>query len=586
MTSDANFSRPLSAELQTLVSENAELVRMNKALEAITSLPNMIGSDPAAIGQFILERIIHFTRSRYGFLALVTWQGSRFRLSPLACEVGIDCRIENATDILAHTDSVLLREVLQTGRPLRINDLRENQKCTSLPAGHVPLNRLLLAPTREISGPDLLLLLADKETPYDAIDESLAERLAMTALHFIRHRMERLELIKAKKQAEKAGGIQKEFLSLMNQEMRTPLNSIMGMLQLLLYTDLDPEQKEYVETAYDSSKVLLAHISDILDLSQLFSGNFSPQSQGFDISEMGPGPLDSFRSSSQSKGIRLSLEIEPGLNTNVLGDPLRLRQILFNLMDNAVKFTHRGGVGIQISQLHPDALAEDRIRILFIIADTGVGIEEEKLQLVEQAFTQADASYSRRYQGLGVGLTLVKRLMEFMGGSMSIESEPGEGTTVFFSMEFQRASEKEEAEPVLTSKARLNILVAEDDKLNRLTTVRLLEQAGHQAEGCENGYLALKLLAEKKFDAVLMDVQMPGLDGVETTKRIRNDSLPGVARNIPILALTAHTAPEGRKFFLSAGMDGFLAKPVEQAELDSVIRQTLDKRSGDGFATP
>ena len=380
--------------------------------------------------------------------------------------------------------------------------------------------------------------------------------------------------------AEKSESIQKEFLTLMSQEMRTPLNSIMGMLQLLLFTEQDEEQKEYTQIAYDSSKVLLGHINDILDLSQLFAGARTLQPIEFDLGEICQSIIGTYKTACEEKGLGISLDIEQGLNTLVYADANRLRQILSNLVDNAVKFTHKGEVGMQLSHLGSAETKPGSTRILFIVSDTGVGIEESKLQLVDQAFIQGDSPYTRRYQGLGIGLTLVKRLMDIMGGNMSIESDLGVGTNVYFSMEFPLAAGQSvsEEEVSTTPAASSRILVVEDNKLNRHATVRLLEQAGYTAHGVEDGFQALDRLAEETYDAVLMDVQMPGMDGVETTRRIRTGASANTDKGIPIIAFTAHTQPEDRQHFLAAGMDDFLAKPVEQEDLNRTIQRALDKR--------
>ena len=383
-------------------------------------------------------------------------------------------------------------------------------------------------------------------------------------------------LLRAKDQAEAANRAKSEFLANMSHEIRTPLNGILGMLQLLQMTSVDAEQQEYILTAVQSSRRLTRLLSDILDLSRVEAGKMDITPADFDFTEVMRAVRQLFSPSAQGKNLAFRVHADPGIPTMLRGDAVRLQQVLGNLVGNAIKFTNAGSIEVDAHLLASPH--KDMCRILFSVTDTGIGIPDEMLGRLFMPFSQVSQGYKRQYQGAGLGLSICKRLVELMGGHISAESEPGTGTAIHFSIAFGLAAPSGETgpgpRPPDVRAAALSILFAEDDQVSRLYTARLAEKLGHQVTTADDGRHALALLRDGAFDVVLMDVQMPVMDGLEAARRIRAGEAGQGSVGIPIIALTAYAMSGDKEKFLAAGMDGYLAKPVEReafvAALDSV----------------
>ncbi|AGW14181.1 putative signal transduction histidine kinase with CheB and CheR activity [Megalodesulfovibrio gigas DSM 1382 = ATCC 19364] len=383
--------------------------------------------------------------------------------------------------------------------------------------------------------------------------------------------IERLLITKAV--AEAATKAKSEFLANMSHEIRTPLNGIMGMLQLLQTTTIDAEQAEYVTTAVQSSRRLTRLLSDILDLSRVEAGKMDIVMQSFDFNDAMEAVIHLFVPTAVQKQLRLSMHINPAIPSRLVGDAARLQQVLSNLIGNALKFTNAGSVLVEAHPL-PARNAEE-YRVFFTVTDTGIGIPDDKLGLLFKPFTQVGQGYQREFQGAGLGLSICRRLVELMGGNISIESEPNEGTSFNFCITFGVAAQvgyELAMKTTLEDERRLSILVAEDDPVNRVFTVRMAEKLGHRVVAVVNGQEVLEALGTDEFDLILMDIQMPAMDGVEATQRIRAGEAGKDKACIPIVALTAYSMAGDRERFLAAGMSGYLAKPVELEALQESIR--------------
>ena len=422
-------------------------------------------------------------------------------------------------------------------------------------------------------------------------------------------------LEKAKAMAETANRTKDEFLANVSHELRTPLNGVLGMLQLLQLSPLSEEQREYARIAGLSGQALLRIISDILDFSRMESGRMELRDGIFDLRETLLSTMSLFISQARSKGLEATVFIDERLPAALVGDDARVRQIVFNLVGNALKFTKQGGIGLECSLL--PYKTRDKAWVYIAVRDTGIGMPPQMHGAIFEAFTQLDSSSTREHAGTGLGLVIVKRLVRMMGGTLTVESEEGEGTTIHCSLPFaradRRAADRMRRRPFFAGQRqqRLDVLVAEDDPVGRFALSAFLLRAGHRAVCVESGRQALEAVQLHAFDCLISDIQLPVMDGLEITRRIRQGYLSGITpsrevadavrnavpeasvrarlavpRDLPVIALTAHAMSGDREYFLSMGMDMYLAKPVIMEELYAVLDRVLAGKNGRGPAAP
>ncbi len=458
-------------------------------------------------------------------------------------------------------------------QPVIHNDYASLAHKKGLPEGHAPVVRDLGMPVLRGDRVVAVIGVGNKAADYTQDDVEVLQALAIPVMDLVGYKQAEEALQRAKVAAEAANEAKSRFLANISHELRTPMNAILGMVDLALPKQVDPTARDFLQTAKESADLLLALLNDLLDSAKIEARKLELDLAPFSLRHLLDQTTQVLAVRASEKGISFSCRIPSGVPDGLVGDQVRLRQVLLNLAWNGIKFTETGEVTVSVRVESQDA---QEVRLEFAVQDTGIGIPRCELERVFQPFAQADSSTARRFGGTGLGLAICSSLVDMMGGRIWVESEPGHGSTFYFTLRLPLANElppepKTTPEVSAIAASVLRILLVEDNPANQKLAAYILQDRGHAVEIAGDGQQAISMVQRNDYDVILMDVQMPGMDGLETTAAIRareNDK-----RRVPIIAMTAHAMKGDREQCLAGGMDDYLSKPIDRHEMIALVER-------------
>jgi signal transduction histidine kinase/ActR/RegA family two-component response regulator len=546
--------------------------------KTLYTLSRMFDRTEEEILDYALVQSVYMTDSQMGYIGFLDENESELRLRPWSVPNLAQCTVRNPSRTFNTHGGGLWADAIRERRAVITNDYSNSPGRRGTPEGHVPLARHMNVPIIEKERIRMLVGVANKDEDYTEADAVHLALIMERVWHIIQRKRMESDLVRAMRKARQADRAKSQFLANMSHELRTPLNGIMGMTQLLMGTQgLTEKQQEYLHLSLESSIHLSGVLSSLLDLSNLESGATGVNCVEFDPADILHSAFTPLLQQAEAKGLGMRCRLAPDLPARILGDAEKLRQVIVNLVHNAVKFTENGSITVS-ANCEPVADCLDSIRLRVAVADTGVGIPEHKHEAVFESFMLGEEYMTKRYGGAGLGLAISRKLAEIMGGTIKLESSPDCGSVFTLTVTMQLCAGRADACPVCERARDLNILIAEDEGVNALVTSQLLRNNGHSATVVDNGQQAIDALMGGGFDLVLLDVQMPVINGMEVTEIIRSGAAEGIDADIPIIGLTGYTGEEDRKRFLTAGMNKVVTKPFDAVELLDAVSTAIADR--------